>query len=181
MRLPTIETERLLVRELRPVDAEAVTQGIGGVGEGWLEWTIAGYAQYDGLRQPPYGERGVELRETGELVGIVGIVPSMGPFGLLPSLAGGPGDPARHRPEVGLFWATAPAHLSRGYASEAGAAVVDYGLRALQLDRMVATTTHDNAASIAVMRRIGMRVEENPRPDPPWFQVVGIAFAADRL
>jgi len=166
---------------LRRGDAEAVMRVTGGVDQGWLEWTIAGYAQYDGLQQPPYGERGVELRETGELVGVVGIVPSLGPFGLLPSLAGGPGDPARHRPEVGLFWATAPAHRSRGYASEAGAAIVDHGLRDLQLDRMVATTTHENAASIAVMRRIGMRVETSPRPQPPWFQVVGIAFAADRL
>jgi hypothetical protein len=24
------------------------------------------------------------------------------------------------------------------------------------------------------MRRLGMRVEENPEPEPAWFQVVGI-------
>ena len=27
--------------------------------------------------------------------------------------------------------------------------------------------------SIAVMRRLGMRVEQNPLPEPHWFQVVG--------
>ncbi len=26
---------------------------------------------------------------------------------------------------------------------------------------------------IAVMRRVGMRIEENPYADPPWLQVVG--------
>jgi RimJ/RimL family protein N-acetyltransferase len=40
--------------------------------------------------------------------------------------------------------------------------------------RIVATTQRSNAASIAVMRRLGMNVQENPDPDPPWFQVVGI-------
>jgi hypothetical protein len=24
------------------------------------------------------------------------------------------------------------------------------------------------------MRRLGMRIDRNPYPDPPWFQVVGI-------
>ncbi len=35
-------------------------------------------------------------------------------------------------------------------------------------------TRHDNAASIGVMRKLGMRVERNVLPDPPWLQVVGI-------
>ena len=39
---------------------------------------------------------------------------------------------------------------------------------------IIATTTDDNAASIAVMRKVGMVVERNPLPEPPWFQVVGI-------
>ena len=37
-----------------------------------------------------------------------------------------------------------------------------------------ATTTYDNAASIGVMRKLGMRIERNPFPDPPWLQIVGI-------
>ncbi len=47
-------------------------------------------------------------------------------------------------------------------------------LRVLNLGRVVATTEHDNARSIAVMRRLGMRVEANPWPEPDWFQMVGI-------
>jgi [ribosomal protein S5]-alanine N-acetyltransferase len=42
------------------------------------------------------------------------------------------------------------------------------------LRRVVATTTYDNEASMGVMRKLGMRIERNPFPDPPWLQVVGI-------
>jgi hypothetical protein len=38
---------------------------------------------------------------------------------------------------------------------------------------VVATTAYVNEASQRVMARLGMRVERNPCPDPPWFQVVG--------
>ena len=51
--------------------------------------------------------------------------------------------------------------------------MIDHGFAELGLARIVATTERDNLASIAVMRRLGMRVEQNPLPEPHWFQVVG--------
>jgi [ribosomal protein S5]-alanine N-acetyltransferase len=140
---------------------------------GWLEWTAAGYHQFAQLHQPPYGERGIALRETGELVGMVGVVPSMGPFSQLPGFDGSAPEGARFRPEVGLFWALAPQHRGNGYATEAAAAVIEFGFAELYLARIVATTTYDNEASIAVMRRLGMTIASNPLPEPSWFQVVG--------
>jgi hypothetical protein len=44
----------------------------------------------------------------------------------------------------------------------------------LRLKRIVATTTYANAASMGVMRKLGMRIESNLYPDPPWLQIVGI-------
>jgi RimJ/RimL family protein N-acetyltransferase len=41
----------------------------------------------------------------------------------------------------------------------------------------VATTEHDNLGSIAVMRKLGMRIETNPEGEPEWFQTVGILEA----
>jgi RimJ/RimL family protein N-acetyltransferase len=41
------------------------------------------------------------------------------------------------------------------------------------LATVIATTRYDNLASQRVMERLGMRVERNPHPEPPWFQVVG--------
>jgi RimJ/RimL family protein N-acetyltransferase len=52
--------------------------------------------------------------------------------------------------------------------------MIAYGFEQLRLRRIVATTEHDNARSINVMRRLGMRLERNPRPEPAWLQTVGI-------
>jgi len=181
-----LRTERLLVRDLTSADLDSVhaildidlrmdnrTRQDRGR---WLDWTILDYEQRERLNQPPYGEYAVELTHTGDVVGLVGLAPSLMPFGILPyyttHLAG-----ERHAysfPEVGLFWATATAHQRRGYASEAAAALIAFGFDILQLARIVATTEHDNAASIAVMRRLMMRIERNPSLSPFYLQVVGI-------
>jgi ribosomal-protein-alanine N-acetyltransferase len=171
--MPVLTTRRLTVRPLTAADAASVAALNGAPEPGWLEWTAAGYHQFAQLHQPPYGERGIALRETGELVGMVGVVPSMGPFSQVPGfdVAASPG--ARFRPEVGLFWALAPAHRGNGYATEAAAAVIEFGFADMNLARIVATTTYDNEASMAVMRRLGMTIASNPLPEPTWFQVVG--------
>lgn len=52
--------------------------------------------------------------------------------------------------------------------------MIHYAFTALRLRRIIATTEYDNVGSMGVMRRVGMRLEKNPYPDPPWLQVVGI-------
>jgi RimJ/RimL family protein N-acetyltransferase len=171
VRIPPLRTPRLTVRELAAGDRGAVEEVVGGDRERWLRWTALSYEQLAELRQPPYGERAIVLNDSARLVGLVGLVPSLGPFGLLPSW---PERGRRFLPEVGLYWAVAPALRRRGIAAEAAAALVDHAFAELELARVVATTERDNVASIGVMRRLGMRVEENPEPEPAWFQVVGI-------
>jgi [ribosomal protein S5]-alanine N-acetyltransferase len=171
--MPVLTTRRLAVRPLTAADAPAVAALNGEPEPGWLEWTAAGYHQLAQLHQPPYGERAIALRESGELVGMVGVVPSMGPFSQLPGFDATGSAGARFRPEVGLFWALAPQHRGNGYATEAAAAVIEFGFAEMNLARIVATTTYDNEASIAVMRRLGMTIASNPLPEPSWFQVVG--------
>jgi [ribosomal protein S5]-alanine N-acetyltransferase len=173
MRIPPLETERLVIRELTEPDATAVLR-LAGLGERWLSWTALAYEQLAELRQPPYGERAVVLRSTGRIVGLVGLVPSLGPFGLLPSW---PGEGSRYTPEVGLFYLVAEGHRREGIAAEAAGALAHYALQDLHLARVVATTERTNHASQGVMRRLGMRIEENPTRDPPWFQVVGVLTA----
>lgn len=142
----------------------------------WLEWTVRNYVALERLHQPPYGEYAVEVRDTGEVIGAVGIVPSMGPFGVLPGFRErGWGDPGgRFTPEVGLFWAVVPEQRRRGYAVEAARGVIGFAFGEMQLARVVATTEFDNEASIGVMRKLGMRIERNERGEPGWFQVVGV-------
>ncbi len=76
-----------------------------------------------------------------------------------------------------MYWMLDPAHRGNGYATEAAAALIAYGFGEMRLQRIVATTEHANTASQAVMSRLGMRLDRNPEPEPPWFQVVGILDA----
>ena len=191
LRMPTLETARLVIRPLTMDDLEAVYQILdveladadtGSEGakalddrRRWLQWTVLNYEELARLYQPPYGERGVLLRETGQLIGLCGYVPYLNAFGQLPSFRAGQATrPGLTSIEFGLYWAIAPAHQRRGYATEAARAMLDHAFSALRLARVVATTSHDNAASIGVMRRLGMRIETNPCPDPPWLQVAGV-------
>ena len=78
-----------------------------------------------------------------------------------------------HTTEFGLYYAFSPASQGQGYATEAVGALIDFAFNVLRLQRIVATTTYDNIRSIGVMRRVGMRIEQNPFAEPPWLQVVG--------
>jgi len=142
----------------------------------WLRWTVLSYQQLASLQQPPYGDRAVALRSSGQVVGACGFVPCLNAVGRLPGFPGS-GDSegsSLNSAEIGLFYAISPAQQGRGYATEAARALVNCAFGALSLRRVVATTTFDNAASIGVMRKLGMRILRNPHPDPPWLQVVGL-------
>lgn len=192
LRMPLLDTERLLVRPFVMDDLEVIHQildielreaDFGSEGaktfserRQWLQWTRLNYEELAKLYQPPYGDRAIVLKQDNRLLGACGFVPCLAPFGQLPSFstinesaAGG-----YFSAEFGLFYAVAPAYQRQGYAAEATRAMIAYAFTELKLQRIVATTTYDNAASIGVMRKVGMRIEKNPCPDPPWFQVIGI-------
>jgi RimJ/RimL family protein N-acetyltransferase len=181
-----LATPRLTIRRFVQADLDAVVRLLDVCfGEAphatrvdWLEWSVRNYEALAALHQPPFGDYAVTLHESGELIGSVGLEPSFGPFDQLPTFCARlKSEPtALFRPELGLFWAIAPDHRRRGYASEAAAAVARFAFDQLHAERLVATTEHDNSASIAVMRRIGMTVERNPDLEPTWFQTVGILF-----
>jgi RimJ/RimL family protein N-acetyltransferase len=190
-RMPELATERLTIRPFVADDLDAIYRILDGElaeadfgSEGakalddrrqWLEWTTMNYEQLARLYQPHYGDRAIVLKSSGELIGAVGFVPSFGPFGQLPSRQSSGAAPGRgFTPEFGPYYVVSPARQRKGYAVEAAWAMIDYAFTALDLQRIVATTTYNNVASIGVMRKLGMRVEKNPLTEPAWFQVVGI-------
>ncbi len=60
-------------------------------------------------------------------------------------------------PDIGF--AFLPQHAGQGYATESALAVIEQGRRVHGLDRIVGITAVDNHASIAVLRKIGLRYE----------------------
>jgi RimJ/RimL family protein N-acetyltransferase len=177
----TLETERLTIRAFERADGDTYSRlldaafGADSYGSSdakrvLFEFQVASDAGLALLHQPPYGDRAIVLRSTGQIIGSVGFAPALAPFGLLPSFEATP----LFTPEVGLFWALSQDRQGHGYATEAAAAMIAYAFTELRLRRIVATTEHDNTRSINVMRRLGMRFERNPQPEPHWFQTVGI-------
>jgi RimJ/RimL family protein N-acetyltransferase len=191
--IPTLRTQRLEIRTLGDADIIPCHQLYDDIAwsdlthadaerlarrRSWIAWSIDSEREFARLRQPPYGDRAIVWRETGEFIGLVGLVPAMAPFGLLPSF--GEDRAARATCELGLFWAVSPARQGIGVASEAAAALIGFAFDTLNVARVIATTDNDNFASQAVMRHVGMTLERNPWPDPPWFQTVGRLDAGGR-
>ena len=187
LNIPTLETDRILIRRFRLEDAEAyeaINKAVGwsdssrseagnlAARREWLEWVVRNYNGLANLMQPPYGDRAIELKSTGKLIGSVGLVPCFHPFDQLPAFGGTENAP--FSVEMGLFWILSPDYQQQGLATEAARALIDYMFYTLRLKRIVATTEYDNVASQGVMRKLGMRLEHNPFTEPPWFQVVGI-------
>ena len=147
-----LDTERLSLREMVPGDAPfilallnepAFLENIADKGVRTLEDALgyiekgprASYAQHG------YGLFVVELKETGEPVGICGLVKR-------PELA-----------DADVGYAFLQRHWSRGYAVEAAAATVEYGLGKLGMKRVLGITAPGNQRSIRVLELSGLRFE----------------------
>ena len=184
--MPPLATSRLIIRPFVLDDLQAIHQILDIELEPeysrtslderaqWLQWSVLNYEALAKLYQPPYGDRAVVLKSTGQLIGACGFVPCLMPFEQLPAFSQPSSRPGLASTEFGLYYALSPAHHRQGYATEAATALIEYAFSELRLKRVVATTAYGNVASMGVMRKLGMTIEKNPRPDPPWLQVVGV-------
>jgi RimJ/RimL family protein N-acetyltransferase len=94
--------------------------------------------------------------------------------------AGSSGTPRTH--EIG--WAVDPGHQGRGYATEAANALLAHGFEDLGLHRIIATCQPQNAASVRVMEKLGLRREAHFRqcmlaPDGTWWDEYFYALLDD--
>ena len=124
------------------------------------------------------------LRASGALIGVVGFVPVLNALPQIEAFGARPPELRLTSAQLGLYWAIDPAHQGQGYATEAGRTLIVFAFDVLRVERIVATTDYTNLASQAVMKHLGMRLERNPFPDPPYLQIVGVldhpAIAAGR-
>lgn len=87
-----------------------------------------------------------------------------GPFAVIEKASGRPvgHHGVRFLPEFGeteALWTLDPAVHGRGYATEAGHAVIAHAFGAAGLKRLIAITTADNHPSLRVMAKLGFRFE----------------------
>lgn len=192
LEMPILITERLIIRpfvmddlqdvhQLLDVELNAADMGTDNMESladraEWLQWAIRNPAQLALLNQPPYGDRAIVHRLDNKLIGACGYVPCLGFFEQLHGFSAQtiPPSESHNTPEFGLFYAISPAYQRQGFACEAAQALIDYAFTHLRLKRIIAETDYTNTGSISVMQKLGMRIEKNPYPEPPWLQVVGV-------
>ncbi|MBW2236654.1 MAG: GNAT family N-acetyltransferase [Deltaproteobacteria bacterium] len=163
---PVLETERLLLRELRSDDAEglyAVFQdpyaqrlyphlADRGEMEAWVARNLERYASEG------FGLWGLVLKQTGELVGDCGLT--------LQDVEG--------TSELEVGWHVRADQRRRGLASEAGRACLDWGMRRTDYERIVSLVHVENPASNAVAERVHEGRLPRPidrRAGPHWVYV----------
>jgi len=147
-----IQTARLNLREIELHDAQFILELLNEAG--FLRFigdkgvrTLADAREYilkgpiDSYRSFGFGLYLASLRESAAPIGICGLVKR------------------EALPDVDLGFAFLSRYWSKGYAVEAAAAVLAHGQNTLELGRIVAITAPDNRGSIAVLEKIGLRLE----------------------
>lgn len=187
-RIPALESERLIIRELTMDDLEPINNVLNksfgwetpiSERQRWLQWTVLGYKMFAMLSQPRYGERAIVLKETGKIIGTAGIVPYLDTFNKVTAFHRSLNTPATA--EVGLFWAIDPVHQRKGFAPEAARVVMEYLFTHEGLGQIIATTGYENIASQKVMEKLGMTVQRLEVPQLPDQFVVGVLEKGDFL
>ena len=152
---PSLETERLLLREFLIADAPVVQRLAGD--ERISRTTFVPHPYEDGMAAEWIRSQARDYRagkainfaivamEEGTLVGSIGLRLS----------------PTHRRGELG-YWIGVP-YWGRGYCTEAGRAVVRWAFEALDLHRVCAPHFASNPASGRVLEKIGMRAEGHLR------------------
>ncbi len=65
-------------------------------------------------------------------------------------------EPHLPRDAVEIGWRISARHWGKGYATEAGMALVHHAFTALNLEEILSVAVHDNTRALAVMRKIGI-------------------------
>jgi len=68
--------------------------------------------------------------------------------------------------DVDIGYAFLPEFWSKGYALEAAAAVLDYGLHTLRLPKIIALVSPANADSIKLLKKLGFTFARHIRMQP---------------
>lgn len=156
MTVPTLQTERLILRPMRGDDLQpycALMASPRAIYMGGPHNEVAAWHMFcqDIALWTIYGHGGlmIDLKSNGTCIGQVGI--NHGPL----------------FPEKELGWFLYDGFEGHGYATEAAAAMKHWAFESLRLDTLVSYVDRDNLASASVARRLGgVEDAEAKRQDP---------------
>ena len=151
MSLPTLTTQRLVLRPFTVDDAPEVSRLVGD--RRIADTTLNIPHPYDESMAVAWIGTHAEAAERGDSVTLA-ITEKAGTLVGAVALAI---TRAQQRAELG-YWIAVP-QWARGYATEAAAAMVDYAFNTLGLRRVVAHCLTRNVGSARVMEKVGMQRE----------------------
>lgn len=149
--LPTLETDRLILRPFRPDDA-ATVQRLAGVPDVALTTQNIPYPYEDGMAEAWIATHGPAW-DHGRFLTLAVTTPEEGVVGAVSLHIAA----AHERGELG-YWVGQP-FWNRGYATEAARTMMTYGFEELGLNRVQARHMTRNPASGRVMEKLGMHTE----------------------
>ena len=147
-----LTTERLTLRRLSPADAEFIVELLNDPAFLQFVGDKAVRTADDACRYILDGPM-ASYERNGFGLWLVALKESDLPIGLCGLLK------REALPDVDIGFAFLPDYRSRGYALESASAVLQYGRTEFGLKRIVAITDPENAGSIRVLQKIGMRFE----------------------
>jgi ribosomal-protein-alanine N-acetyltransferase len=172
--LKILETDRLLLRRLKPRDLDdlAALYGDAEVRRYFPEGTLTREQTREELewfrnghpKHPELGLWATTLRETGEFIGRCGLLPW--------TLEG--------RDEVEVAYMIARRHWGQGLATEAAQGIVRHAVDRLGLTRLICLIDEGNAASIRVAGKLGMSFERNGKDDQGPYALYAMNGLGDR-
>jgi|SRR5215216_2808711 len=149
-----VETERLVLRQFELSDSDGMMAVFGDMevmrfGDGihtrewvhsWLQRCLENY------RSRGFGPYAVVERSSSDLIGYCGLFHF---------------SDVNRQQEIELGYRLKRAAWGQGYATEAARAIRDFAFHTLHIQRLIALIDPENAPSIRVAERIGMRYESN--------------------
>jgi len=151
--IPTLSTERLLLRSFNKDDLDPFADMVGDI-------EVIQQATYDGTTMTRtqawnwlclmighwhmrgFGIWGMEEKSSGKLIGRIGL------------------QYLDWFDDVELVWMLSKSAWKKGFASEGARAAIDYGLNTLDLPRIAAVIRKENKPSIRLAERLGMEMEK---------------------
>lgn len=172
-----LETERLLIRPFAEADVDelyrlvyadhVVRDAWSGYRESLEEFRARFRATRLWHAEDGFGFRAVVRKADGALLGLVGLQKyEPGEDTRFIVFADG-SSPVGHDPallEAELTYALGRDYWRQGFATEAGRAVINEGFTRLGVGRIVNSVNPHNGNTIALMKRLGFRIEVNHNP-----------------
>ena len=174
-----LETERLILRPFTEEDVREIYRLVyadSEVREAWSDYTgtLAQFrdrfaAEDTWHLDDGFGFLAVLLKEENRLLGLIGFQKFEPGEDTSHMVFEDPADEVGRDPEileVELTYALGRPYWGKGYAGEAGKALIEFGFHKLGIGRIVnAVIIHEKHRSLALIKRLGFRIVKNLNPN----------------